>query len=177
MQTSNNYALRRAGPDDEASITALLDDCYSVFAPQFYGASVLEMALPVMTTANLQLLQSGNFWVAESAEALTVGCGGWSLEWPGTGEIVPREAHIRQYAVHPKWIRRGIASSINRKCFTAAAEHGIELIHCYAALGSEPFYEALGFDVIGSMVLELPNGVSIPVIHVYSTVAPNHPAS
>lgn len=166
MHGDYRYSLRRAGPDDEPSVSTLLKACYSEFAREFYDADILEKALPVMTAANPQLLRSGNFWVAETPEGMTVGCGGWSLEWPGTGEIVPGEAHIRQYAVHPEWVRRGIAGTVNRQCFTAAAEHGIELIHCYAALGSEPFYEALGFDTIGSMVLELPDDVLIPVTHV-----------
>ena len=160
------YSLRRAGPADEQALSALLKACYSELAAEFYDADILEKALPVMTAANPQLLRSGNSWVAETPEEMTVGCGGWSLEWPGTGEIVPGEAHIRQYAVHPGWSRRGITSTVNRQCFTSAAGQGIELIHCYAALGSEPFYEALGFDTIRSMVLELPNEVLIPVTHV-----------
>lgn len=165
MQQGDRYSLRTAGPDDEASVSALLKACYSTFSPRVYDRSVLDKSLPVMTAANPTLLRSGNFLIAETPAGRAVGCGGWSLEWPGTGEIVPGEAHIRQYAVHPDWIRRGIASSINQRCFAAAADRKIEMIHCYAALGSEAFYEKLGFETIGRKVLELPRQVSIPVVH------------
>jgi hypothetical protein len=45
-----------------------------------------------MTKANPKLLASGTFYVAQSLHGEIVGCGGWTREQPGTGEVVQGEA-------------------------------------------------------------------------------------
>lgn len=67
-----------------------------------------------MAKANPVLLASWTYYVAEQRSGELVGCGGWAIPSPGSGEIVEGEAHLRHFAVRPEWARRGIGSALMR---------------------------------------------------------------
>jgi N-acetylglutamate synthase-like GNAT family acetyltransferase len=113
-----------------------------------YDETTLDSALPYMVKANPNLLASGTYYVAEVELGTIVGCGGWTLEKPGTGEIVKGEAHIRHFAVHPDCIKRGIGTALLTRCITEARLGGIHKLHCFSTLNAEAFYRASGFQTI-----------------------------
>jgi GNAT superfamily N-acetyltransferase len=106
------YALRVAGPADAEAVTALLAASYPALLAAAYTADVLAATLPLMTKANPRLLASGTYYVAEADGGSLAGCGGWTAEMPGSGEVVPGVGHIRHFATHPQWTRRGVASAM-----------------------------------------------------------------
>jgi GNAT superfamily N-acetyltransferase len=79
-----------------------------------YDAFFLSAALPLMTRANPTLLQSGTYYLSETQDGTIIGCGGWTFERPGGGEVVPGLVHIRHFATHPDWIGRGIGTALVR---------------------------------------------------------------
>ena len=147
---------------DVPAVTALLEACYPVLFALGYERDVLAPALPRMTKANPRLLASGNFFVAESADGGIVGCGGWSQERPGTNDIVEGEGHIRHFATHPDWLRRGIGRAIIDHCVGQATAAGVKRFDCYSSLVAVAFYRAAGFSTVGAMTLDLGPGVTIP---------------
>jgi GNAT superfamily N-acetyltransferase len=121
----------------------------------FYDEELLAPALRLMTKANPSLLGSDTYYLAELPAGLLVGCGGWTLERPETGSVEPRVGHVRHFAVHPDWTRRGIGRAIFSFCERAAREAGVRTLECYSSLNAEKFYCALDFKRIRGMDIEL----------------------
>ena len=117
-------AIRIATPADSAAVNAVLAASYPALLAPRYDGEVLARALPFLIRAHPGLLASGTYYVAERDGAL-VGCGGWTVAEPGSGEIVEGEAHVRHFATHPDWVGRGIASALLARCFADARQAGI----------------------------------------------------
>jgi predicted N-acetyltransferase YhbS len=118
------FTVRVATPSDAAGVSAVLAASYGTLLASHYNAALLDLALPLMTSANPALLGSSNYYVAQNGAGEIVGAGGWSFERPGTTEIVHGLAHVRHFATDPKWVGRGIASSILSRCVRDAAALG-----------------------------------------------------
>jgi GNAT superfamily N-acetyltransferase len=109
------------------------------------------------------LLAVLTMWPRQSRGEL-VGCGGWTAAKPGSGEIAEREAHIRHFAIHPHWIRRGIATRLLVRCFSDAQSFGIRKLHCLSTLNAERFYQASGFKRIGPIDVPICSDLTFPCI-------------
>ena len=161
---SADLALRVATLEDESSVSELLQVSYSVLLQSSYDEAILAAALPVITRANTALLSAGTFFVAETPDGLIVGCGGWTLESPGKGDVVPELGHLRHFAVHLDWIGRSIGRSIFALCEEQARSAGVRRFECYSGLNSKGFYAALGFEPISQMGIPIGQGVKLPVV-------------
>jgi len=149
---------------DIDAVTALFAATYPVLLAPFYDADVLEIALPLMTKAQPQLLASGTFYVAETDDGSVVSCGGWTLEQPGTALVQPGLAHIRHFATHPEHTRRGLARAIIQRCLTDAAARGVQALECQSTRAAESFYAASGFKTVRAIDVQLPRDVLFPAI-------------
>jgi N-acetylglutamate synthase-like GNAT family acetyltransferase len=121
----SDYEVRVATPEDAEAVGGLLRASYPKLMASSYDEEVLAPALQLMTKANPSLLGSGTYYLAELSTGLLVGCGGWTLERPGTGTVEPRVGHVRHFAVHPDWTRRGIGRAIFSSCERAARSAGV----------------------------------------------------
>lgn len=142
---SASFSIRSADSRDANAVSELLRASYSVLMKPAYEAAVLGPALKLMTRANPLLLSSGTYYVAESSGGDLVGCGGWTHEPPGGGVVVSGVGHLRHFAVHPNWTRRGVGSAIYRLCQAEARAAGVQRFECQASLNALDFYSALGF--------------------------------
>lgn len=163
--------IRRAQPDDEAGVSALLSACYPVLLSGAYPPDVLAEALPLMTRANPRLLASGTFYVAETPDGRLTGCGGWTVETPGTGTIAPGVGHIRHFAVDPNVSRRGIGRALMDATLAAARMAGMRELHCFATLNARSFYEAMGFEPVADHVVMLGEQTPFPCLFMRQTLA------
>ena len=143
-------------------MSGLLEASYPTLMPPGYDAAVLAAALPLMTRANPALLSSGTYFLAESVDGLTVGCGGWTRERPGSGEVAPDLAHIRHFATHPEWIGRGVGRALYSRCAREARAAGARRLECYASLNAEGFYAALGFKSLERIEVPMGAGATLP---------------
>lgn len=137
-------SLRVAGPDDAPAVDGVLQDSYPTLMAAAYEPDLLARALPLMVRSNPRLLTSGTYYLAE-AEGEPVGCGGWTFDEPGTGNIDPGTAHIRHFGVRPGWTGKGVGRQLYRRCEADAGAAGASRFLCYSSLNGEPFYRALGF--------------------------------
>jgi GNAT superfamily N-acetyltransferase len=158
----DDYAVRVASPADAEAVGKLLRSSYPKLMASAYDADALAPALKLMTNANPALLGSGTHYVAELATGLLVGCGGWTWERPGTGTVEPQLGHLRHFAVHPDWTRRGVGRAIFRVCKRTAREAGVRVFECYSSLNAEKFYRSLNFVRIREMDMELKPRVTLP---------------
>jgi GNAT superfamily N-acetyltransferase len=156
--------IRTALPTDADAIRALSEASYLRLLAESYDSGVLRLALPYMIKANPKLLASGAYYVAEIRPGVLVGCGGWSAAKPGSEEIVEGEAHVRHFAVHPEWTRRGYGTSLLTHCIADARSLGIRKLHCFSTLNAEPFYLASGFETIGPIDVLIGKTVALPGI-------------
>lgn len=156
--------IRVATPDDAAAVGELLASSYPVLMASAYEEKALAPALELMTRANPVLLSSGRFYVAATPAGLLVGCGGWSLEQPGTGTLEAGVGHLRHFATHPAWVGRGVGRAIYRSCEVAALSAGVLALECYSSLNAVPFYAALGFGRVRDVAVELRPGVVLPSV-------------
>ncbi|HUB78385.1 MAG TPA: GNAT family N-acetyltransferase [Bryobacteraceae bacterium] len=161
---ASRLVLRPATPADTDAVTALLKVSYSQLLAASYHPGTLELVLPYIGKANPVLLASGKYYAAEAEPGALVGCGGWTPEKPGSGEIAEGEAHLRHFAVHPDWIQRGIGTALLNRCIAGARSAGVRLLHCFSTLNGEPFYQASGFRRIGSIDLPVGPGIVLPSV-------------
>lgn len=144
-------------------LTALLTAAYAALDGAAYERVRLAAAMPVMSRANPKLLASGTYYVAES-QGEPAGCGGWTPDKPGSGEIVDGIAHIRHFATHPNHLRKGIARMLLDRCISEAAAAGMKLLKSQSTLLAEPFYAAAGFRRVGTIEVEMGSGNMLPAI-------------
>ena len=169
---STKFAVRVATPADAPALDALLHSSYSVLSRGSAAPDILAAALPLFGRSNPALLAAGTYYVAETAEGQFVGCGGWSREHPGSGEVTPGHGHIRHFATHPDWTRRGVAGAILRRVRSDAAAAGLRRLECQSGRMAVGFYAALGFRTVRSFELELRPGLKFPCVLMESDLTP-----
>ena len=158
--------LRIARTSDETAISALLAASYGELLAGDYSPAELAAALPLMTRANSALLASGTYYVAETPSAGgPIGCGGWTFERPGSGALEHGIAHIRHFATHLDWTRRGVAGLLLKRCIEDAEARGAHALECYSTLTAEPFYASLGFSRCAPIDVPLTATTSLPSVH------------
>ncbi len=109
-----------ASLEDAEAVSALLQASYPSLMALGYEPVLFARALPLLTKANPALLSSGTWYVVElpGAVGTLVGCGGWARQRPDA----PNEpvdtvlGHLRHFATHPKWTRRGMGRALFERC-------------------------------------------------------------
>jgi GNAT superfamily N-acetyltransferase len=147
---------------DENAVNALLLASYTALMAKDYDPVVLEPALPRIVRANPGLLGSGTFYVVDGPEASIIACGGWTLAAPGTTTEVAGVAHLRHFATHPGFARRGIGRLIYHRCIEAGKLAGVTRFQAYASLTSVPFYASFGLQLSRNFDLSLGGDVMLP---------------
>jgi N-acetylglutamate synthase-like GNAT family acetyltransferase len=166
--TIPSFTIRVANRKDEAAVTNLLRESYGVLMADAYDPALLLRVLPIITRANMRLLNSGTYYLALDRETeAVIGCGGWNLEAPGKNGCAstrPGIGHIRHFAVHPDAAGRGVGRALFHECKRSAVTAHVYELDCLASLNAEGFYAALGFKRFGAVGVPLANGVSLPSI-------------
>jgi GNAT superfamily N-acetyltransferase len=156
--------LRVATPDDHDAVATVLRGSFPVLWARVYPPELLASALPFTTRPHPRLLASGRYYLVESEAGGPAGCGGWSEHPPGGEEPDPRRAHIRHFATHPDFIRRGVGRLLYQRCEADARAAGFKALECYASLNGEAFYAALGFRRLEAIDVPMPGGIGFPSV-------------
>lgn len=149
--------VRIATMDDMAAVDALLARSYPKLLKADYPPSVLVTALPLISRANPALLSSGSYYVAIAKAGQVVGAGGWTpdLRHQGLG-------HIRHVVSDDRCLRMGIGRALIDHTLRCATQAGLTMLECWSTLTAVPFYQTLGFTVVGPMDVPLRPGISFP---------------
>ncbi len=164
MPGKSVFVLRPAGLDDVDALDELLSASYGKLLKGWYTEDLLAKALPLMTRSNARLLASGTYYVAVHRDGRLIGCGGWTFERPGTGEIAPGVAHIRHVASHPDATGMGVGRALIARCLAEAHERGAATLECYSTLAAEGFYRSQGFETVGPISVPFPGDIQFPSI-------------
>lgn len=155
--------IRTATEQDFAGIDAVLAASYRQLMAPAYDPTVLSVALPAMTKAQPGLIASERFYVAQS-DGDIVGCGGWSLEAPGSGDRTDGLAHIRHFATDPNTLGRGIGRAVFDRCATDARAAGMVNLQALSSLNAEPFYARMGLLTLKRIDIKMGSVGSFPVV-------------
>ncbi|GAB4577090.1 MAG: GNAT family N-acetyltransferase [Roseibium sp.] len=154
--------IRVAAPSDETAISALLLKSYARLLQDSYDGEMLQKALPLITRARPELLNSGSYYVALAGDDEIVGAGGWTRQSPTERDEAPLSGHIRHFGTDPDEVRKGVGRSLMNRCLDAAASAGLNELQCYSTLNGEAFYAACGFRKVEPLDITLPGGVAFP---------------
>ena len=151
-----SFLVRPAQPHDRAGIDAMLARSYPPLLAPAYDPELLAATLPAMIRAQPKLLECPTWFVAVDESGELLGCGGWTRERPGTGEVEAGLGHVRHFGTHIDHLRRGIARAIAMQMLATARAAGIEQLECYSTLVAEHFYASLGFRTIATITVPMP---------------------
>lgn len=154
--------IRPARREDQELLSALLAASYASLEGS-YDPHGLAAALPYMSRANPTLLAGGTYHMAVIGGE-PAGCGGWSMERPGSGEVVQGIGHIRHFATHPDHMLKGVARSLLRRCLEEASAAGVQTMMCQSTLPAEGFYRSAGFRRLGIVEVELGPNLVLPAV-------------
>jgi GNAT superfamily N-acetyltransferase len=149
---------------DAASISAMMQRSYGQLLAKDYDDSVLECALPMMTSAQPDLLTAGTYFVVRNAKREVVGAGGWTDLSPTRGLGAFGEGHVRHVAVDPAALGQGVGRALMEEVFLSAQSFGITSLRCNSTLTAEPFYAALGFERLHDIDVTFAPDVHFPAV-------------
>ena len=191
LSMTKQFHLRVATPADVPVLRKLIAASVRGLQAQDYSREQLEAALETVYGVDSQLIEDGTYFAVEalsakqspaSADALIVGCGGWSKRrtlfggdvWSGREDTLldpHREAaKIRAFFVHPEWARHGIGSIILDACESAAKASGFGQLEMGATLTGVPFYRARNYVELESIQVPLRDGLSLPIIRMAKSI-------
>lgn len=154
--SDHELTIRAASLDDLSAVDALLARSFPKLLKADYLPSVLVTALPLISRAQPDLLQSGRYYVGELGGQV-VAAGGWSRD-----RRHRTLGHIRHLVSDDRYLRRGHARAVIAHTLRAAGANGICEMECHSTLTAVAFYEAMGFEREGAMQMELRPGVLFP---------------
>lgn len=157
--------VRVAQADDLSEIDLLLHRTYPILLKKVYPPSLLVTAMPLISKAQPNLIQSGTYFVAERDGGI-VGAGGWTHGRPGDSKVGKASlGYVRHVVADHKSPRQGIGRQIMARVLETARAAGVTQLECYSTLLAVAFYAKLGFDEIGPMTIPLAPGVDFPAVH------------
>ena len=160
---SDEISFRIAGSGDLAGVDALLARAYPRLLKPDYPASVLVMALPIISRARPELVVSGSYWVAVQGAEI-VGAGGCTPGAPGDGRAVDGLGHVRHVVTDDRRLRSGIGRGLMQRAMAQARAAGITRLDCLSTRTAVPFYAFLGFQASGEVEVPLRPGIGFPAV-------------
>lgn len=119
-----------------------------------YDDTFMDACVEELTVTNKRMIE-GEYWVAEA----DIICGCVCL----TADISNNDtAEINAFFIDPAWQRRGIGRLLWEKMLERSAELGISRLYLDADPFAVPFYEAVGFEIIGETPSESIPGRVLP---------------
>lgn len=170
----------RATPRDAPRLRAMHRASLMTLGTGAYSARQIETLLDEVGTVDEALLADGTYLIAELGDAIAAS-GGWTLRRPSYDAHLPEEAlkaswtgraTIRAVFTHPRFARRGLASSIIEICEGEAAARGNAWrLDLCATLSGLPLYRKLGYLGDAGLSVPLSNGESFSAIHMTKSIA------
>jgi putative acetyltransferase len=106
-----------------------------------YGPEVIDAWAPAQSEHDLQVLERN----ADGEIRLIAEIDGNAV---GIGALVVADSELRACYVLPEAARRGVGSAIVREIERLAKSYGLSHLTLQASINAEPFYAALGYEVV-----------------------------
>jgi GNAT superfamily N-acetyltransferase len=151
-----DFTLTAATIDQIPDIEALIAESVRGLGQSYYSADQIEGALKTAWGVDTQLILDGTYFVVHDGNML-VACGGWSFRETlfGNDSVTDRDdsmidpgngaAKIRAFFVKPIYARRGLGSTLMRRCEEEAVKKRYKRLELMATLPGQRLYERFGF--------------------------------
>jgi len=150
-----HIAIRRTGPDDVDSITAVHDAAVEgERGRDHYTDAQIDAWARLRSVAKLRAqIAERRFFIAESSRRPV-----------GYAQLDVREAVLRSVYVRPECQRHGVGRLLAHTALREARDAGLQRLELDSSLNAVSFYEALGFVSLGCVDHELGNCVSMSCV-------------
>lgn len=165
-------SLREATEDDRSELLALHRAALVELSRGHYTEAQVQSLLRHVPTLDASLIADRTYLVAEF-DGQIVACGGWSTRKPGylpiSGQAqansgVARAPLIRAMYTHPSFARCGLGRQILAAAERAAQSHCSQALELDALLAGLPLYLAAGYQPLGRLTWQLPDGEEIAIV-------------
>ncbi|NKB89351.1 MAG: GNAT family N-acetyltransferase [Acidobacteria bacterium] len=180
--TTPDYATRPATQNDVPQLIELVKSSIRGFGSNFYDDAQMESSLEHLYGIDRQLIDDGTYYVVVH-EGSVIAAGGWSFRrtrYGGDQVEAARDANhrdprlepaaIRAFYVHPEHKRRGLGRRLHSCCEAAARDAGFRKLELLSTEMGAVFYRELGYTLGETEHADLPDGVSIPIIHMVKPI-------
>ena len=146
-----NVKIRPARLDDTAGLTALIlrSKKSNGYDDDFMRACADEL------TVTSETISTGAHWVAHQGDTL---CGYASL----IPESEARTGKVDSFFIDPDWQRQGVGRVLWNQVMAVAVENDLMRLNLDADPFAVPFYEAMGFRVVGEVLSGSIKGRMLP---------------
>ena len=167
--------IRKATAADLPEIARVMRASMESLGRNFYDETQVASALRYIAVPDRQLVDDGTYFVAEH-DGRIVACGGWSArtklfsgpssEDEAQGWLDPKvdAARVRAMFVDPAFARRGLGRQILAASERDARSAGFTHFELMATLPGVPLYEVCGYRGVEEIMVELPDGVTLPCL-------------
>jgi len=138
---STNPVVRRAAREDTRAFIDIHHRSVRGLASAHYGWEVVEAWAPPVSEDDLRDLErndGGEIRLIAELDGAAV----------GIGALVVADAELRACYVVPEAARRGVGAAIVREIERIAIAEGLSELTLQASVNAEPFYAALGYQVL-----------------------------
>ncbi len=165
--TAAQVLVRASTLADLSAGDMLLQRSYRQLLKSAYPPSVMVMAVPLIARAQPDLLSSGTYFVAETADGRVVGAGGWSARGPGAKHRRQGWGHVRHFATDVAFVRQGVGAALMARVVATASEAGLTALDCLSTRTAVPFYLSQKFRTLGDVTVGLRPGIVFPAIQLH----------
>jgi GNAT superfamily N-acetyltransferase len=170
----SGFSLRLATEADLAALEPLMTRAIDELLPAVLSPELVAASHEIMGLDRL-LIADRTYFVAETADGVLAGGGGWSRRAtlfgsdhtygrdPALLDPAREPARIRAMYTHPEFTRRGIGRAVLQVCEAAAAAEGFRSCELAATLSGAPLYLACGYEVIEPFEAETSTGARVPL--------------
>ena len=172
---SSPPTLRLATVDDLDRMSFVMRAAMLQLSAGFYTDKQAESASKFLCVPDPMLILDGTSYVIEYGGDL-IAVGAWSTRqklFTGsedqellTERVIPGldSARLRAFFVAPAHTNQGLGRLLYKTCHRAAFSMGYTDFELVATLPGVPFYERLGFEGMGSVEIDLPDGTLLPCV-------------
>jgi putative acetyltransferase len=89
----------------------------------------------------------------------------------GIGAMIVANSELRACYVAPEACRKGVGSALVREIETVAKKYGLTHLHLHGSVNAEPFYAALGYEVVERGEHVLSTGHRMAAVRMRKTLA------
>ena len=164
-----DWMVRPATLADQAAVNDLLMNSYANLLANDYEPDFLQIALPLITKGQEELLTCGTWYVVEDPrDGSLTGCGGWTFRNPTNGGEGQKVPHLRHFATRSDMARKGIGKAIWNQSWEditkLSADGAGTTLEVFSTITAAPFYASVGFEKVKELSLPLTEDCNFPCI-------------
>jgi putative acetyltransferase len=134
-----NIQVRELRPDEDATFRKIHYAAVHGLAARHYPQAILDKwSAPIREGEGVQARRRGQIRLVAELDGEPV----------GIGALFPDKSELDAVYVLPSAARKGVGTALAREIERIAVERGVQRLHLDASLNAEPFYLAMGYEVV-----------------------------